>query len=208
MKQISLATTAFELVNKHTPKRVFLDEMDLVVPFTELVGLIQPFAPSGADALGGPPAFAVETMLRIHFLQQWFGLSDPAMEEALHDVSLYCAFACLDLGTMRLPDESTILRFRDLLEEHSLNKQLLANISATLTKRGLLLTTGTVIDATLIAAPSSTKSSSSERDPEMHQTKKGNLWHFGMNTNIGLDVDSGLANGAIGTAANVHNVIS
>ena len=114
MKQISLATTGFELVTKRTRKRVFLDEMNLVVPWTELVGLIQPFAPV-AGSQGGRPAFAVETMLRIHFLQQWFGLSDPAMEEALHDISLFCEFAKLDPGAMRLPDENTILRFRHLV---------------------------------------------------------------------------------------------
>ena len=206
MKQISLATNGFELVTKRTRKRVFLDEMNLVVPWTELVGLIQPFAPSGAGAKGGRPAFAVETMLRIHFLQQWFGLSDPAMEESLHDTPLYCEFARLDPGATRLPDESTILRFRHLLEANNLSLQIMAAINATLTKRGLLLKTGTVVDATLIAAPSSTKNSTGERDPEMHQTKKGNQWHFGMKAHIGVDAESGLVHSVIGTAANVHDV--
>ena len=205
MKQISLATTGFELVTKRTRKRVFLDEMNLVVPWTELVGLIQPFAPV-AGSQGGRPAFAVETMLRIHFLQQWFGLSDPAMEEALHDISLYCEFAKLDPGAMRLPDESTIMRFRHLLEENNLSVQLLATINATLATKGLMLKTGTVVDATLIAAPSSTKNSTGERDPEMHQTKRGNQWHFGMKAHIGVDADSGLVHTVIGTAANVHDV--
>jgi IS5 family transposase len=206
MKQISLASTGFELVTKRTRKRVFLDEMNLVVPWTELVGLIQPFAPGGAGAKGGRPAFPVETMLRIHFLQQWFGLSDPAMEEALHDVSLYCEFARLDPGAMRLPDETTILRFRHLLEENNLSIQLLATINATLATKGLMLKTGSVVDATLIAAPSSTKNSSGERDPEMHQTKKGNQWHFGMKAHIGVDAESGLVHTVIGTAANVNDV--
>ena len=205
MKQISLATTGFELATKRTRKRIFLDEMNLVVPWAELVKLIQPFAPA-ARTQGGRPAFAVETMLRIHFLQQWFGLSDPAMEEALHDISLYCEFAKLDPGAMRLPDESTILRFRHLLEEHNLSVQLLATINATLATKGLMLKTGTVVDATLIAAPSSTKNSTGERDPEMHQTKKGNQWHFGMKAHIGVDADSGLVHTVIGTAANVHDV--
>lgn len=205
MKQISLATTGFEWVTKRTRKRVFLDEMNLVVPWTELVGLIQPFVPA-AGAKGGRPPFAVETMLRIHFLQQWFGLSDPAMEEALHDVSLYCEFARLDPGAMRLPDETTILRFRHLLEENNLSIQLLATINATLATKGLMLKTGTVVDATLIAAPSSTKNSTGERDPEMHQTKKGNQWHFGMKAHIGVDADSGLVHTVIGTAANVNDV--
>ncbi len=206
MKQISFATTGFELITKRTRKRVFLDEMDLVVPWTELVGLIQPFASGGTGPKGGRPSFPVETMLRIHFLQQWFGLSDPAMEEALHDVSLYCEFARLDPGAMRLPDESTILRFRHLLEENNLSIQLLATINATLATKGLMLKTGTVVDATLIAAPSSTKNSTGGRDPEMHQTKKGNQWHFGMKAHIGVDADSGLVHTVIGTAANVNDV--
>ena len=205
MKQISLASTGYELVTKRTRKRVFLDEMNVVVPWTELVGLIQPFAPS-AGSKGGRPAFAVETMLRIHFLQQWFGLSDPAMEEALHDLSLYCEFARLDPGATRLPDESTILRFRHLLEENNLSLQLLATINATLAQKGLMLKTGTVVDATLIAAPSSTKNKDGKRDPEMHQTKKGNQWHFGMKAHIGVDADSGLVHTVIGTAANVNDV--
>ena len=206
MKQISLATTGFELVTKRTRKRVFLEEMNVVVPWRQLVGLIEPFAPSGTGGKGGRPSFAVETMLRIHFLQQWFGLSDPAMEEALHDVSLYCEFARLDPGAMRLPDETTILGFRHLLEANHLSIELLATINATLAARGLMLKTGTVVDATLIAAPSSTKNSSGERDPEMHQTKKGNQWHFGMKAHIGVDADSGLVHTVIGTAANVNDV--
>jgi IS5 family transposase len=154
--------------------------------------LIQPFAPTGTGAKGGRPSFAVETMLRIHFLQQWFGLSDPAMEEALHDTPLYCEFARLDAGMARMPDETTILRFRHLLEEHNLSIQLLATINATLIAKGLMLKTGTVVDATLIAAPSS--------------TKKGNQWHFGMKAHIGVDADSGLVHTVIGTAANVNDV--
>ena len=203
MKQKSFATTGFELVTKRTRKREFLDEMNLVVPWTELVALIGPHAPSGKT---GRPPFAVATMLRIHFMQQWFGLSDPAMEEALHDVPLYCEFAHLDPGIARLPDESTILRFRHLLEENNLSIQLLATIDATLATKGLMLKTGTVVDATLIAAPSSTKNSTGERDPEMHQTKKGNQWYFGMKAHIGVDADSGLVHTVIGTAANVHDV--
>ena len=206
MKQISLASSGFELVTKRTRKRVFLDEMGLVVPWSELVGLIQPFAPTGTGAKGGRPTFALETMVRIHFLQQWFGLSDPAMEEALHDTPLYGEFARLDAGMARLPDETTILRFRHLLEEHNLSIQLLATINATLTAKGLMLKTGTVVDVTLIAAPSSTKNSTGGRDPEMHQTKKGNQWHFGMKAHIGVDAESGLVHTVIGTAANVDDV--
>ncbi len=203
MKQISLANTGFELVTKRTRKREFLDEMNLMVPWAELVALIEPFAPANKT---GRPAFAVNSMLRIHFMQQWFGLSDPAMEEALHDVPLYCQFAGLDAGMGRLPDESTILRFRHLLERNNLSVQIMATINATLAAKGLMLRTGTVVDATIIAAPSSTKNSSGERDPEMHQTKKGNAWHFGMKAHIGVDADTGLVHTVIGTAANVNDV--
>ena len=203
MKQLSLATTGFELVTKRTRKREFLGEMNLVVPWAELVGLIEPHAPTGKT---GRPPFAVATMLRIHFMQQWFGLSDPAMEEALHDVPLYCEFARLDAGITRLPDESTILRFRHLLEEQGLSQQIMDTINATLATKGLMLKTGTVVDATLIAAPSSTKNSRGERAPEMHQAKKGNQWHFGMKAHIGVDADSGLVHTVIGTAANVNDV--
>jgi IS5 family transposase len=200
MKQITLAATGFELVTKRTRKREFLDEMNLVVPWSELVGLIQPHAPAGKT---GRAPFAVLTMLRIHFMQQWFGLSDPAMEEALHDVPLYREFAGLDAGASRMPDESTILRFRHLLEEHALSLQLLATINATLAAKGLMLKTGTVVDATLIAAPSSTKNNSGKRDPQMHQTKKGNQWHFGMKAHVGVDAETKLIHSVEATAANV-----
>ena len=203
MKQMSFASTGFECSSKRTRKREFLDEMELVVPWAELVALIAPHAPA---AKTGRPPFPVETMLRIHFLQQWFNLSDPAMEEALYDVPLFQQFAGLDLGSSRLPDESTILRFRHLLEEHQLSQPILATVNATLQAKGLLLKSGTVVDATLIAAPSSTKNSSGERDPEMHQTKKGNQWHFGMKAHIGVDADSGLVHTVVGTAANVNDV--
>ena len=203
MKQMSLANTGFELSSKRTRKRAFLDEMNLVVPWRELVALIEPHAPV---ARTGRPAFALLTMLRIHFMQQWFGLSDPAMEEALHDVPLYREFAGLDAGVTRLPDETTILRFRHLLEAHALSLQIMATINATLAARGLMLKTGTVVDATLIAAPSSTKNASGERDPEMHQTRKGNQWYFGMKAHIGVDAESGLVHTVLGTAANVNDV--
>ena len=188
-----------------TRKREFLDEMNLVVPWTELVSLIAPHAPT-PGAKGGRPPFAVEIMLRIHFVQQWFNLSDPAMEEALYDTPMFREFVGLDAGEDNLPDESTILRFRHLLEAHDLSLQILATVNATLAAKGLLLKSGTVVDATLIAAPSSTKNSSGERDPEMHQTKKGNQWHFGMKAHIGVDADSGLVHTVVGTAANVNDV--
>ena len=203
MKQISLATTGFELVTKRTRKREFLDEMNLVIPWSQLLGLIAPYAPAGKT---GRPPFATEVMLRIHLLQQFYGHSDPAMEEALHDIPLYREFAKLDAGITRLPDESTILRFRHMLEQNDLGAQILATVNAKLIDRGLMLKTGTVVDATLIAAPSSTKNDKGERDPEMHQTKKGNQWHFGMKAHIGVDADSGLVHTVTTTPANAHDV--
>jgi IS5 family transposase len=203
MKQMSLASTGFELVTKRTRKREFLDEMNLVIPWSELLSLIAPHAPAGKT---GRPPFATEVMLRIHLLQQFFGHSDPAMEESLHDIPLYQEFAHLDAGMTRLPDESTILRFRHLLEAHGLGQQILATVNAKLIDRGLMLKTGTVVDATLIAAPSSTKNDTGERDPQMHQTKKGNQWHFGMKAHIGVDAESGLVHTVTTTAANAHDV--
>jgi len=203
MKQISLAATGFELATKRTRRRVFLDEMDRVIPWSQLLALIAPHAPAGKT---GRPPFALEVMLRIHLLQQFFGHSDPAMEEALHDIALYREFARLDVGITRLPDESTILRFRHLLEAHDLGAQILEAVNAQLQRQGLLLKTGTVVDATLIAAPSSTKNAKGERDPEMHQTKKGNQWHFGMKAHIGVDAHSGLVHTVVGTSANAHDV--
>jgi len=205
MKQMSLGSTGFERKTKRTRKREFLDEMNRVVPWAELVALIAPFAPA-RSAKGGRPPFPVETLLRIHFLQQWFNLSDPAMEEALYDTPMFREFAGLDMGEDHLPDESTILRFRHRLEAHNLSVQILATVNAMLTAKGLLLKQGTVVDATLIAAPSSTKNSTGTRDPEMHQTRKGNQWHFGRKAHIGADADSGLVHSVVTTAANAHDV--
>ena len=200
MKQADLG---LNLTTKRTRKREFLDEMERVVPWRALVDLITPYAPEGRR---GRPPFAVETMLRIHFMQQWFTLSDPAMEEALHDMALFREFAGLDWDT-RLPDETTILRFRRLLEEHKLAQQILAVVNELLSAKGLLLRYGTVVDATLIAAPSSTKNASGERDPQMKQSKKGNQWYFGMKAHIGVDAESGLVHTVRGTSGSVNDVI-
>lgn len=200
MKQSDLG---LKLSTKRTRKREFLDEMQRVVPWAELIALIEPHYPKGKT---GRPPMGIATMLRIHFLQQWFGLSDPAMEEALHDVPLYREFADLEGPMRRLPDESTILRFRHLLEEHGLAAPMLATVNRVLQERGLTLKTGTVVDATLIAAPSSTKNSKGERDPEMRQTKKGNNYYFGMKAHIGADADSGLVHTVICTPANTSDV--
>jgi len=210
MEQITLG---LDPLPKKTRKEVFLDEMNQVVPWPALVALIQPHARGAHQALGGRPPFAVETMLRIHCLQLWWNLSDPAMEEELHERPLYRRFVGLE-GAARLPDETTILRFgkspspRHLLERHQIAAQVLAAINADMAQQGLLLKTGTVVDASIISAPSSTKNKTGQRDPEMHPTatKKGNPWHHGMKMHIGVDAESGLVQSIIGTAANVNDV--
>jgi IS5 family transposase len=200
MKQASLG---LGVSIKRTRKREFLDKMDQVVPWVELVALVAPYMPEGRR---GRPPFPVETMLRIHFMQQWFTLSDPAMEEALHDTPVYREFAGLGGWAERLPDETTILRFRHLLEKHKLAPQILKTVNDLLSSKGLLLRTGTVVDATLIAAPNSTKNAEGERDPEMKQSKKGEQWYFGMKAHIGVDAESGLVHTVRGTAGSVNDV--
>lgn len=201
MKQASLGLGSS---TKRTRKREFLGEMERVVPWSELVALVTPYMPEGRR---GRPPFPVEALLRIHFMQQWFTLSDPAMEEALHDMPLFRDFAGLGGWNDRLPDESTILPFRHVLEKHHLAEQILATVNDLLEHKGLLLRAGTVVDATLIAAPSSTKNARGERDPEMHQSKKGNQWYFGMKAHIGVDADSGLVHTVRGTSGNVADVV-
>ncbi len=205
MRSMDQITLGLDPLPKKTRKEVFLDEMNQVVPWPALVALIQPHARGAHQALGGRPPFPIQTMLRIHCLQLWWNLSDPAVEEELHERPLYRRFVGLE-GAARMPDETTILRFRHLLEKHQLAPQVLATINAGLAQQGLMLKTGTVVDATIIAAPSSTKNKDGERDREMHQTKKGRQWHFGMKAHIGVDADSGLVHTVIGTAANVNDV--
>jgi len=177
--------------------------MDAVVPGQRLVALVEPVQPK-MGTRGGQQPYSAKTMLRIHFMQQWFALSDPAMQEALHDIAAMRAFARLDAGCDLIPDESSILRFRHRLEKHGLAERLLAEVNALLSERGLLLKQGTLIDATLIAAPSSTKNKTGSRDPEM-QTQKGNNGYLGMKVHIGVDAESGLTHTVI-TAANVNDV--
>jgi IS5 family transposase len=200
MKQLGLG---LNLSTKKTRKREFLEEMERVVPWAVLVQIVEPYYPK---AKTGRPPFGIETMLRIHYLQQWFGLSDPAMEEALHDVPLYREFARLEGATARLPDETTILRFRHLLERHDLAVDMLRVVNDLLQHKGLMLRTGTAVDATLISAPSSTKNADGERDPEMKQTRKGNNWYFGMKAHIGVDTHSGLVHTVVTTPANVNDL--
>ena len=177
------------MITKHTHKREFVGDINLVIYWSEILALIAPHAPAVKT---GRPAFAIEVMLRIHLHQQLFGHSDPAMEVALHDIPLYRQFVRLDAGITRLPNETTILCFRHLREAHGLGQQILATINAKLIARGLMLNTGTVVDATLIATPSS--------------TKKGNQWRFGMKAHVGVDVESGLIHMVTTTASNFHDV--
>lgn len=205
MKQASLGA-GFELKVKTTRKREFLRQMDRVVPWRELEALIAPHMPGSPGPKGGRPSYPVSVLLRLHFLQQWFALSDPAAEEALYDVPAFAEFVGLDLGVETVPDETTILRFRHLLEEKNLSQPMLELVNKILTERGLMVRSGTVVDATLIAAPSSTKNETRSRDPEMHQTKKGNQWHFGCKAHVGTDAASGLAHSVVVTPANVADV--
>lgn len=204
MKQLSLAETGFlPRRGKVTRKAEFLAEMNLVVPWARLEALIEPVYPKAGRGRRPTP---LSVMLRIHFMQHWFGYSDPAMEEALHDMPILRQFAGLDAFEDAMPDETTILKFRHLLEANSLAVAILAEVNGELADKGLWMKRGTVVDATLIAAPSSTKNEEGKRDPEMHQTKKGNQWHFGMKAHIGVDADSGLVHTVVGTAANVNDV--
>ncbi|WP_022981680.1 IS5 family transposase [Ideonella sp. B508-1] len=200
MKQHSLGLGQ---TTKRTRRREFLDEMEKVVPWADLVALVSPYLPDGKR---GRPPFSPETMLRIHFMQQWFTLSDPAMEEALHDMPVFREFAGLEGWDERLPDESTILRFRHVLEKHKLAAQILQTVNDLLSAKGVMLKGGSVVDATLIAAPSSTKNSSGERDPQMKQSRKGQQWYFGMKCHIGVDIESGLVHTVRGTSGAVNDV--
>ena len=201
MKQMTFADAEYAGKRKQTRKELFLIEMDRVVPWKGLVALIDPHYPKGE---GGRPAYPVMAMLRVHLMQNWFDYSDPAMEEALYETTILRQFAGLNLE--RIPDETTILNFRRLLEKHELATGILAVINGYLGDRGLSLRQGTIVDATLINAPSSTKNKDGKRGPEMHQTKKGNQYYFGMKAHIGVDAESGLVHTVRGSASNVNDV--
>jgi len=208
-KQMTLATQmgeGFALHRKATRRDVFLAEMDQVVPWSALCALIEPHYPKAREDGAGRRPIGLERMLRIHFLQQWYALSDPGVEEALYDSEAMRRFVGIDLGREGAPDESTVLQFRHLLERHGLAKRILAEVNRYLAGHGMKLSRGTIVDATIIAAPSSTKNQDKARDPEMHQTRKGNPWYFGMKAHIGVDVNTGLVHTASATAANVADV--
>lgn len=198
MKQLSLVANEYALKPKRTRREKFLEEMEAVVPWSRLIAVVEPHYPKAGN---GRRPYELLVMLRIHFMQQWFGYSDAGMEEALHEVPLLRRFAGLDVGLDTIPDESTLLHFRHLLEKHELTARLFGEVNAMLTEQGLLLREGTSVDATLIAAPSSTKNREGKRDPMMTQTKKGNQWYFGMKAHIGVDDRSGLVHTVIGTTA-------
>jgi IS5 family transposase len=200
-KQRTLAMmTGFERYTKKTRRAQFLEEMEQVVPWGKLCALMEPHYPKEGN---GRRPVGAERMLRIYFLQQWFNLSDPAVEEALYDSVVMRQFVGIDLGREPVPDETTVCKFRHLLEEHGLGGEMLETVNLHLQSQGVRITTGTIVDATIIHAPSSTKNREEQRDPEMHQTKKGNQWYFGMKAHVGVDSKTKIIHTAVATAANV-----
>jgi IS5 family transposase len=207
MKQQTLAMAVdqnaqFERYRRPTKRDAFLATMQQIVPWAELCSVIEPHYPKAGN---GRPPVGLERMLRMYFVQHWFNLADAACEDALLDSTALCRFVGIDLGCERVPDATTLLKFRRLLERHKLGEALFAKVGEVLQARGLKVGTGTIVDATIIGAPSSTKNAEKARDPEMHQTRKGQQWYFGMKLHIGVDSDTGLAHSAVVTAANVHD---
>jgi IS5 family transposase len=203
MKNMSFASLAYENKKKKTRREKFLEEMNQVIPWKELIQIIKTYYPKAGN---GRQPMPLERMLRIYFMQQWYGLSDPAMEDALYDIESMRRFVDIDMEVDVIPDETTILNFRHLLEEHDLTKQVFEKTNKYLSEKGLLLREGTIVDATIINAPSSTKNRDNTRDPEMKQTKKGNQWYFGMKAHIGTDTGKGLAHNIVVTNAAVHDL--
>jgi IS5 family transposase len=203
MRQDSFSEAGFEKYRKKTRKEQFLEDMDHIIPWKELCDAIEPFYPKPQGA--GRRPIGIERMLRIHFLQHWFNLSDPGAEEALYDSRALRQFAGIDLGREPAPDETTICKFRHLMEKHNLGDQLFHLVNQYLQENGLKVSRGTIVDASIISAPSSTKNKKKERDPEMHQTRKGNQWYFGMKAHIGVDSRTKLIHSVVATAANVHD---
>jgi transposase, IS5 family len=205
MKQQALSMTGYFDKGKKTRREIFLGEMEATMPWSRLYALIEPHYPKGSPA-GGRPPLPLERMFRIYCLQQWYNLSDPGAEEALYDSITMRQFAGVSTDEDVIPDETSILNFRRLLEKHKLTERLLTEINTHLAKRGLLVGKGTIVDATIINAPSSTKNEKKKRDPQMHQTRKGKQWYFGMKIHTGTDADSGLVHTVKGTAANEADV--
>jgi IS5 family transposase len=199
-QQTLASQTSFEKHGRKSKRELFLDQMEEVVPWSEVLALVVPHYPKAGK---GRQPVGLSIMLRTYFLQQWFNLSDPGMEEAFYESPVLRRFAGVDLGRAGAPDETTILRFRHLLEKHSLGAAILVTVNRHLDARGIRITTGTIVDATIIHAPSSTKNSSGERDPEMHQTRKGNQWYFGAKAHIGMDSKEKVVHSVVTSAASV-----
>lgn len=204
MSQRSFASAEFAMKKKRTRREKFLAEMERLVPWTRLLAVIEPLYPK-SGRVGRPPIGAAK-MLRMYCLQQWYGLADEALEDALYDSQALRDFVGVDLSRESVPDATTLLKFRRLLQENDLTRSLFDEINAHLGQQGLLMRAGTIVDATIIAAPSSTKNAGKARDPDMHQTKKGNQWHFGMKAHIGVDAESGLAHTVVATPANAADI--
>ena len=203
MQQRTFGAVNFEKYGRQTRKAKFLDEMNGVIPWEELVEAVEPYYPQPSGA--GRRPVGIERMLRIHFLQHWFGLSDPGVEEALYDSRAMREFVGVDLGEERVPDETTICKFRHLLERHELGKEVFCKVNGHLAERGLKVSTGTIVDATILQAAASTKNKGRQRDPEMHSTRKGNQWYFGMKAHVGVDSRTKQIHSVVATAANVHD---
>ncbi len=203
MRQQTLADSSFEKFRKKTRKEQFLEDMEQIVPWKELTEAIKPYYPKPEGA--GRRPVGIERMLRIHFLQHWFELSDPGAEEALYDSRAMRRFVGIDLGREPVPDETTICKFRHLMEKCNLGDELFRIVNVYLEENGMKVSRGTIVDATIINAPSSTKNKDKQRDPDMHQTRKGNQWYFGMKAHIGVDSRSKMIHSVVATAANVHD---
>lgn len=204
MNQRSYASSEYAMKKKQTRREKFLGEMERIVPWPRLIAVIEPLYPKSGRV--GRQPIGVPRMLRMYCLQQWYGLADEALEDALYDSQALRDFVGIDLSREPVPDATTLLKFGRLLQDNDLTRALFDEINAHLAEQGLLMRAGTIVDATIIAAPSSTKNAQNTRDPEMHQTKKGNQWHFGMKAHVGVDAESGLVHTVIGTAANVADV--
>jgi transposase, IS5 family len=204
MSQRSFASAEYAMKKKRTRREKFLGEMERIVPWARLIAVIEPLYPTSGRV--GRQPIGISRMLRMYCLQQWYGLADEALEDALYDSQALRDFVGVDLSRESVPDATTLLKFRHLLQHNDLTKALFEEINAHLAEKGLLMRAGTIVDATIIAAPSSTKNEGNTRDPEMHQTKKGNEWHFGMKAHIGVDAQSGLVHTVLGTAANVADI--
>jgi IS5 family transposase len=204
MSQRSFASAEYAMKKKRTRREKFLAEMERIVPWARLIAVIEPLYPTSGRV--GRQPIGVAKMLRMYCLQQWYGLADEALEDALYDSQALRDFVGIDLSRESVPDATTLLKFRRLLQDNDLTRSLFDEINAHLSEQGLLMRAGTIVDATIIAAPSSTKNEGKTRDPEMHQTKKGNQWFFGMKAHIGVDAESGLVHSVIGTAANVGDI--